>query len=307
MSRFGTVAWSRTTSSPFPTRRTLLVRKARTGSDQLAADAAKAGRTLLRPPDVAPAAGHREARPCRYPSFVLADQYSKKSILREPDLLRLLQSKRSHVRLHGPASNYLAATASGSSTLREGRKHGGEAKLARSGALGKGATSPLHTHKPAEKNLTHSTTAPPHPAHTRARAHALRRRPQLAADPVPAPTSPRPRPRPRRPVPAVPARGGPDLASAAPAPPCPDRAHPCRLRPRLGRARGGAAPSRPRRPEPASDAPASSRPGRARAGPPPPLLPDRARAIPGRSRPTSAPTVDRSTPPPRPLRTAPRR
>jgi hypothetical protein len=59
----------------------------------------KAGRTLLRPPDVAPAAGHREARPCRYPSFVLADQYSKKSILRELDLLRLLQSKRSHVRL----------------------------------------------------------------------------------------------------------------------------------------------------------------------------------------------------------------
>ena len=153
MSRFGTVAWSRTTSSPFPTRRTLLVRKARTGSDQLAADAAKAGRTLLRPPDVAPAAGHREARPCRYPSFVLADQYSKKSILREPDLLRLLQSKRSHVRLHGPASNYLAATASGSSTLREGRKHGGEAKLARHETRRRTGTS-LRTHgnKPAAPN-----------------------------------------------------------------------------------------------------------------------------------------------------------
>ncbi|KAG0514567.1 hypothetical protein BDA96_10G203500 [Sorghum bicolor] len=123
-------------------------------------------------------------------------------------------------------------------------------------------------YKPAQKikNLTHSSL-PCRPVPPTPRARALRRRPQ------PLPHRPRPCPgrsRPRRPRPRL-GRARPDPASATPAPSRPGRSLPHQLDPAS-----------------ATPAPVPPRPGRARprpSRPRPPLLPDRAHASPGRSRP----------------------
>ena len=126
---------------------------------------------------------------------------------------------------------------------------------ARSGALGKGATSAFHCIQASAKNKkshTLLTTVPPRPAHTTCPRPA----PPPSAVAAPAPTLPRPLPpasAPTLPRPRPP-RSCLGHAGAVPSRPLP----PAPARPRLGHARARAAPSRPRPPAPVPATPATT-------------------------------------------------